>query len=319
MNRIIPCVLLTAATLVANGAQANLTLYELESFAGRPFTVEQVTSNFDGTGFNDRAQSAVVTGRSWEICTDANFGGGCTVLPPGRYPALGGMGGRVSSARPVAGGPAAAPPVGGPPPGGPIGSVTFYETGDFSGRQFRIDQLVPNFAGRFNDRAQSAIVDGGPWEICADADFHGQCRIFVPGRYPNIAGLAGRVSSARPAYAAPQGGPPPYGAPQGGPPPGRPNRFASATLFSGPNFTGQAFPLAMEGSNNLDGMFNDRASSLRVERGYWIFCSDADFRGECRTFGPGEYPRLPPELRDRVSSGRRISNEYPYNAPPVWR
>ena len=38
-----------------------------------------------------------------------------------------------------------------------------------------------------------------------------------------------------------------------------------------------------------------------------------------RTFGPGEYPNLPPNLRDRISSGRRISNEYPYNAQPVWR
>jgi hypothetical protein len=309
MNRIVHYLLLCAASLVANAAMANLTLYELENFNGRPFSIDQVMSNFAGSGFNDRAQSAVVTGRSWEICTDANFGGGCTVLPPGRYPDLGGMGGRVSSARPVAGPPVGAPPVAAPGPRGPVGTVTFYETGDFTGRQFRIDQTVPNFAGRYNDRAQSAIVDGGPWEICADADFHGQCRIFVPGRYPNLGGLGGRVSSARPAYPGPAAGPPP----------GRPHLFAPATLFSGPNFTGQAFPLGAEGSDNLDGMFNDRASSLRVERGYWIFCSDANFRGECRTFGPGEYPNLPPNLRDRISSGRRISNEYPYNAQPVWR
>ena len=39
--------------------------------------------------------------------------------------------------------------------------------------------------------------------------------------------------------------------------------------------------------------FNDRASSLRVQSGYWIFCSDSEFRGECRTFGPGDYASLP--------------------------
>jgi hypothetical protein len=39
--------------------------------------------------------------------------------------------------------------------------------------------------------------------------------------------------------------------------------------------------------------FNDRASSLRIESGYWMFCTDANFHGECRTFGPGEYPELP--------------------------
>jgi len=64
--------------------------------------------------------------------------------------------------------------------------------------------------------------------------------------------------------------------------------------------------------------FNDRASSMRVERGYWMFCTDANFMGECRTFGPGDYPQLA-GLSNRISSGRRISNEYPYNAPPTWR
>ena len=27
----------------------------------------------------------------------------------------------------------------------------------------------------------------------------------------------------------------------------------------------------------------------------WIFCSDANFNGECRTFGPGDYASLPPD------------------------
>jgi hypothetical protein len=64
--------------------------------------------------------------------------------------------------------------------------------------------------------------------------------------------------------------------------------------------------------------FNDRASSLRVESGYWIFCSDAEFRGECRTFGPGDYATLP-GLNNVISSGRRISNDYPYSERPDWQ
>ena len=44
----------------------------------------------------------------------------------------------------------------------------------------------------------------------------------------------------------------------------------------------------------------------------------ADFRGDCRTFGPGDYPQLG-WLSNQISSGRRISNDYPYNAPPAWR
>ena len=103
------------------------------------------------------------------------------------------------------------------------------------------------------------------------------------------------------------------------PPRGWAGASASATLYSGQNLTGRAFALGSQGSGNLDRTFNDRAASLRVERGYWIFCSDANFQGECRTFGPGEYRNLPPELDNRISSGRRIANDYPYTDQPRWR
>ncbi len=65
--------------------------------------------------------------------------------------------------------------------------------------------------------------------------------------------------------------------------------------------------------------FNDRALSVQVNEGYWLFCSDANFEGECRTFGPGDYPSLPPELSNRISSARRISTQYPYREHPNWR
>jgi uncharacterized protein len=48
------------------------------------------------------------------------------------------------------------------------------------------------------------------------------------------------------------------------------------------------------------------------------FCSDAEFRGTCRTFGPGDYPNLPAGLNNQIPSGRRISNDYPYNTSPNW-
>jgi hypothetical protein len=227
---------------------------------------------------------------------DINFGGGCTVLAPGRYPNLGDWSGRISSTRPVGGPMAAAPaaPVG--------GAVTFFGNRNYGGRQFTINQPLPNLAGtRANDRAESAIVEGGAWEVCSDAEFRGDCQVFQPGRYPTLGSLDGRVTSARPYYER-----------RGERPRDGVRGRATATLFSEPNLTGRPFPLGGEGDANLYGQFNDRASSLRVESGYWIFCSDAGFRGECRTFGPGDYARLPPELENRISSGRRITNEYPY-------
>ena len=89
-------------------------------------------------------------------------------------------------------------------------------------------------------------------------------------------------------------------------------------LYEGPNLSGRSFSLNDAVPNLGRTGFNDRASSLRVERGYWIFCSDSEFRGECRTFGPGEYASLP-GLNNVISSGRRISNEYPYADRPDWQ
>ncbi|MEP6782900.1 MAG: beta/gamma crystallin-related protein [Acidobacteriota bacterium] len=311
MKRQTRYLILGVSLFAASAAMADVTFFETENFGGRQFRVDRPAANFGAMGFNDRSQSAIVEGGSWEICGDYNFGGGCTVLAPGRYPNLGGWNGRVSSARPLnAPAPAMPPPpvVTTPATGG---TVMFYENDNFSGRRFAVNQVMPNFGGTgFNDRARSAIVEGGPWEICVDAEFRGDCRIFVPGRYPDLGGLGGRASSARPSYASP--------VVRNVEPRDR-ARWASATLYSGPNMTGRPFALGSEGTSNLDGLFNDRASSLRVDRGYWIFCSDADFRGECRTFGPGEYPVLPPDLDRRISSGRRISHEYPYGTQPYWR
>ena len=93
---------------------------------------------------------------------------------------------------------------------------------------------------------------------------------------------------------------------------------AELTLFSNDGFRGEQFRANDTILNLANSGFNDRAQSVRVERGYWIFCSDADFQGTCRTFGPGSYPRLGYGLDNRVSSARRISEDYPYNGPPRW-
>ncbi len=197
-------------------------------------------------------------------------------------------------------------------------NVTFYEGENFAGREITIDQSVSNFDGRtrFNDRARSAIVNSGQWEMCVDAEFSGGCQILGPGRYPDLGGFAGRVSSARPVSTAVMSG---YRG-SGHREVANGNRGVSATLYEGRNLSGRSFSLGSATMANLDGTgFNDRASSLRVEGGYWVFCSDANFGGECRTFGPGEYASLPPGFNNMISSGRRISDDYPYNQSPNWQ
>ena len=81
-----------------------VTFFEREGFAGRSFATQEQIANLQGSGFNDRAESAVVLGDRWEVCDDARFGGRCVVLRPGRYASLAAMGlnNRVSSVRAVA-------------------------------------------------------------------------------------------------------------------------------------------------------------------------------------------------------------------------
>jgi hypothetical protein len=92
-----------------------------------------------------------------------------------------------------------------------------------------------------------------------------------------------------------------------------------AELFSNSDFRGDRWVISGDYMPDLANTgFNDRAQSLRVRHGYWIFCSDSQFRGQCRTFGPGDYPRLGWALDNKVSSGRRISERYPYAGQPNW-
>jgi uncharacterized protein YcfJ len=80
--------------------------------------------------------------------------------------------------------------------------VTFYEGEGFRGRTFTASKQVWNFeqAG-FNDRASSAVVERGRWEVCENARFEGRCVLLRPGSYDSLnrMGMNDRVSSVRPA------------------------------------------------------------------------------------------------------------------------
>ncbi len=308
--RVIACALHVA---VATSASAQLVLYEHENFGGASAEIWENTPDLGNSGMNDRASSAIVRSGSWQLCEHANFGGRCITLTRGDHPSLSalGMNDAVSSARPLGGGSSSPsrPTIG----GGTRGRIMLYEGMDFSGRSVAIDQGVANLDRvGLNDRAISVIVYEGSWELCEHEDFRGDCLTLGPGEYRELGRLNRRVTSLRPTANASSVVPgPAY--PQGG------GGQVRAILYEGTNFTGRQLAIDRNRFANLaDAGFNDRASSLRVERGYWMFCSDANFEGECRTFGPGDYPNLSPGLNNRISSGRRISEDYPYNQNPNW-
>jgi uncharacterized protein YcfJ len=82
-----------------------------------------------------------------------------------------------------------------------VAQVTFYEGEGFRGRAFWVDRQTWNFEPLgFNDRARSAVVEHGRWEVCEDARFEGRCVVLRPGSYESLAGMGmnAKISSARP-------------------------------------------------------------------------------------------------------------------------
>jgi hypothetical protein len=83
-----------------------------------------------------------------------------------------------------------------------------------------------------------------------------------------------------------------------------------AVLYEFPNFGGATVAIDQAGANDLDwanfGNFRNRATSIRIESGTWMVCSEIALRGDCRILGPGEYPQLPAPLAAGISSARRV-------------
>ncbi len=193
--------------------------------------------------------------------------------------------------------------------------LTLFENDNMNGRRFEVRGSVDNLGNSgFNDVASSAVVRQGTWQLCDDAYFRGRCVTLQPGEYRSLGsmGLNDKVSSAREIGNIGQEPSQGQGGNWGG--------GVRAVLYGRPNFQGGQYVIDSNVVRDLNNSgFNDRAGSLRVERGYWMFCSDANFEGQCQTFGPGDYAELPGSLQNRISSGRRISNDYPYRQSPNWQ
>ena len=215
--------------------------------------------------------------------------------------------------------------------------IVLYENDNFNGRSYRASYSVPNLNdGGFNDKASSVTVRGGRWQLCDDAYFRGSCVTLGSGEYPSLRamGMNDKVSSVRELGWTPDGGGGWSGNNSYNSDSGYNNRYSNngnnyqggnwgsgsrAVLFAGNNLSGEAFVVSPGGVGNLDRAgFNDKARSLRVESGYWLFCTDANFQGDCHTYGPGDYPNLPGGQNHSISSGRRISGNYPYRNNPNW-
>lgn len=295
-----------SALLLFAHAGAQVTFYQDDGFRGRTFSAAGQIDNFADVGFNDRASSAVVERGDWEVCESRSFGGRCAVLHPGRYASLQAMGmnDRLSSVRPVGDRTRYDNPV----PVAPAGAqVTLYEGEGFRGRAFTTAEQVDNFGDSgFNDSASSVVVERGNWEVCEDIRLRGRCIVLRPGRYASLEaiGMNDRVSSMRVlADSAHYDNEAPV--PQADP---------QVTFYESEDFRGRAFTTAEQVDNFGNSGFNDRASSVVVERGNWEVCEHARFAGRCMVLRPGQYASLNTMgMNNSLSSVRPVAYQTQYD------
>jgi uncharacterized protein YcfJ len=79
--------------------------------------------------------------------------------------------------------------------------VTFYSKEGFRGDAIQVDRPMRDLdRQRFDDRASSAVVDRGRWEVCENPRFEGRCVVLRRGSYDSLRalGMQDAISSVRP-------------------------------------------------------------------------------------------------------------------------
>lgn len=85
---------------------------------------------------------------------------------------------------------------------------------------------------------------------------------------------------------------------------------AQVTLYAGEGFRGRAVTVDRQIGNLERVGFNDRASSVVVERGRWEVCEDVRFEGTCVVLRRGSYDTLEQlGMSDKISSIRPVGRQ----------
>ncbi len=185
-------------------------------------------------------------------------------------------------------------------PSGPPGIILYSDT-NLRGQTVELTSDQPNFNNiRFNDQARSIEVRGGVWMVCADGNYRGRCE-YIDRTVRNLGeiGLSGTISSARPA---------PY---DKGP------RSYDITFFADGNFSGPFVGFDQGEASLASARFNDVASSIMINRGTWLVCEHADYRGRCELLDASVSNLNTLGLNDKITSFRRydVRREGPWRRP----
>ena len=327
-------VALTSASALAG----QITLYDRPAFQGHSMTTDDALPNIQRSSFNGGASSVIVSDGTWEACTEPRFRGRCAELVPGNYSHLDTqINGFVASIRqigsetaparfvitpdrapvvvsaaPAMVAAAPAPIVVSPPtqyvvtptqpavvaavpvPAGP--RLTLYQHSGGSIRAIEMTANVDDLGTRqFGASADAALVSGGLWRLCDGLYGRGSCTDFPPGQYSSLGPLDGRVRSAYLVAPIADRGNTVAAVPAG-----------RAVLFQYPNFGGAPAVVEYGRAPDLDwAHFKNPASSIRIESGTWLVCSDIGYQGQCQVLGPGDYPYVT-GLGQGIASARQV-------------
>ena len=81
---------------------------------------------------------------------------------------------------------------------------------------------------------------------------------------------------------------------------------ADLTLYADDDYRGRALSVVIDQRELGVLNFDDNASSVVIEKGAWVLCSDEDYAGRCITLEPGRYASLQAlGLNDTITSVRR--------------
>jgi hypothetical protein len=300
------------ALFSASALAGEITLFQNRDFRGTTMTLQSPILDLERNGFTT-ASSAVVRSGVWQACTSANFQGTCVQLQPGEYRNVNALlNDDVQSVREITIASAVPAPVIIASPAvvpAPVivassePRIALFEGQGFAGRAIELNKTFGGLdrSGLY-EGANAAVVYGGVWRLCTRQYFRGECADFTPGQYATLGPLTGRVSSAEliavtstaPVSVAP---PPAIG--------GR------VVMYEQPNFGGQAVVIERSAISDLQRLgFDNRAQSMRIVSGTWMFCTDTGFHGSCYTLGPGQYASLPRDVDRRIASARVVNDVY---------
>ncbi len=174
--------------------------------------------------------------------------------------------------------------------------ITLYQHRGHLVRAVELTSNVDDLESRhFDDGADAALVSGGVWRLCDGEHGRGECTEFPPGRYESLGELDGKVRSAYLVAPVPDRVPVAAAVP--------PRR---AVLYQYPNFGGRSAVVEYGRAPDLDwAHFRYPASSVRIESGSWLVCSDIGYQGECRVLDPGDYPVVN-GLGEGIASARQV-------------